>query len=137
MSINSGLRTLLLADSNIASVVDTRVYPVQLPQNPTLPAVTYLAVSGNREVSNSGAQDYGYKRFQIDAWALTQAAALALADLITTRLVGYSGTFDDDNSPATSWTIQGAFFAGEREFYESEPKQYRVSRDYMIWFDGD
>ena len=135
MSIHAGLNRLLVSDASIAAVITARCYPIQLPQNPTLPAVTYFAVSGDRLKSNSGPQDYGWTRFQIDTWALSMSAALSLADLILARLDGYKGSFDDGNSPAVStWTIQGAFLAGERDFYESDPKQYRVSRDYMIWF---
>lgn len=130
MSIDAGLRTFLLADATIAAAVAARIYPLQLPQNTTLPAVTYMTVTGGRETSNSGSSKLAHTLFQIDAWDATYSGALAVAELIRKRLDAYKGA-------AGTQTIRGAFLQGERSFYEDEPKQYRVSRDFMIWFDDD
>lgn len=132
--IATGLRTLLLGDSNITAIIGTRLYPIQLPQKPTLPALTYFRVSGEEQASNSGSQDYGWARFQIDAWAETFNEAETLANLVKERLHGFSGTVSNSDSPPLSWVFQGIFAMTMRDFYEPEPKQYRVSRDYMMWF---
>jgi hypothetical protein len=131
--IEVGLRTLLITDAQIAAILGTRVYPLILPQGPTLPAATYFKVSGEDQISNSGSQDYGWARYQIDAWATTFTAAQTLADLIRSRLHGFNGAV---TSGSDSWSFQGIFAMTVRDFYESDPKQYRVSRDFMVWFDN-
>ena len=65
-------------------------------------------------------------RFQIDAWALKYKDALTLADAVRIALDGYSGT-------VAGTVIQCITLDNSRDFYEDDPEQYRVSRDYMIW----
>jgi hypothetical protein len=130
MSIAADLRTLMLEDASVAADVGAaRIYPLQLPQNPALPAVTYFEVSAQRPYSSQqGPLKLCGSRFQIDAWALTFAEACLVAEKIRIRLDGYCGAVGDS-------TIQGIFLDNSRALYESEPKLYRVSRDYLIWFE--
>lgn len=132
MSINAGLRSFLGADAAINAIIgampNTRVYPVRLPQNPTLPAITYFKVSGRRVHSSNGALGLSGPRFQIDCWASKYEDAHALAELVRKRIDGYSGVMGSE-------TVQGVFFESERDLYEPEPDQYRVSRDYFIFFE--
>lgn len=131
MTINAGLRAFLGADSAISAIIgampNTRVYPVRLPQNPTLPAITYFRVSGQRVHASSGALGLSGPRMQIDCWATKYEDAHALAELVRKRIDGYRG-------PMGSETVQGVFFESERDLYEPEPDQHRVSRDYFVWF---
>ena len=128
MAIGANLRTFLLADSGIAAAVESRVYPIRLPQAPGMPAVTYFKVSGLRHYGTAGPEGLSRPRIQIDCWARTYAAALSVAELVRQRLEGYSGAMG-------SATIQGVFFENEQEFFEAEPELYRVSRDYMVFFE--
>lgn len=129
MSIGPGLRSFLLADSTVSALVDTRCYPVQLPQNTVLTSIRYSHISGNRPHSSpQGALGLSGPRIQIDAWAPTYAEAMALAEAIRKRLDGYRG-------PAGSQQVQGAFFANERDDYSPDAKLYVVSRDYFVWFE--
>jgi hypothetical protein len=45
--IEEALRARLIGQSGLTALVSTRVYPLGLPQNPTLPAITYALVSDN------------------------------------------------------------------------------------------
>lgn len=135
MSIGEGLRTFLLADAQIEALISTGrplpgIYPVMLPQNPTLPAITYFKVSGRRVHSSTQALRLSGPRIQIDCWALTYAAAHALAELVRKRIDAYRGAMGSQD-------VQGVFFETERDLYEPDPKQFRVSRDYFVWFEED
>lgn len=130
MTIAAGLRTFLLADSTIASLIGSgsaaRLYPVKLPQGPTMPAITYQTISGQRVHSADGASGLSGPRIQIDCWGSTYAQADALFEAVRKRLDGYRG-------PAGSKDIQGAFFDTERDFYEADAELYRKSADFIIW----
>lgn len=128
MAIGASLREFLLADSAIAAVVGTRVYPVMLPQKPVLPAVRYTTISSSRVVSSQRDLALAAPRIQVDVFASTFAAADNLAQLILRRLSAARGRFG-------SAPVQGAFFESERTGYEPESELYFVSRDYFVWFE--
>lgn len=128
MSIGPSLRTFLLADTAIAALVGTRMYPVQLPQGTSQASIRYQHISGQRPIASpSGPLKLSGPRVQIDAWAPTYAEAESLAELIKTRLNGYRGAMG-------ATTVQGAFFSDERDGWEPESKLYFLSRDYFVWF---
>lgn len=132
MGIEAGLRTFLLADATISDLVNgERIHPVQLPQGTNRPAVRYTKISGNRPHSSpQGALGLSGPRIQIDAFAPDYDDAIALAEAIRKRIDGYRGAMD-------AVTVQGVFFANEREGYESESNLHFVSRDYFVWFTED
>ena len=126
MSIASDVRTFIIADATITGLIAARLYPIILPQEPTMPAMTYQWISGTRFHSMDGASKLSGPRVQFDCWAATYLDAEALFEALRKRLDGYRG-------PAGSSTIQGAFFSSERDLYESEPKLYRRSVDFFIF----
>lgn len=131
MNLIHALRAFILADTAIAALVGTRMYPIQLPQNPTLPAIRFFRASGTRPQSTTGPLGQSNPRFQIDSYAISFEAANNLSELIRKRLDGYRGPAGSEDD-----FIQGAFFETERDFWEAEPLpgMYVASRDYMIWF---
>ncbi len=121
------LRAFLISEPAIAARVDTRVYPLMLPQRPRLPAITTTRVSAGGSHTTERRSDIDGPRIQIDSWAETYDEAFALADAIRDRLDGYRG-------PAGDVTIAGAFLADRRDFHEDAPECWRVSQDYFVWF---
>jgi uncharacterized protein DUF3168 len=124
-----GLRTFLLADPAISAAVgNERIFPIVLPHGITAPSVVYNRVSGIGDHHMQGASGLYQTRFQIDAWGMTQALANGLANMLKDRLDGFKGLMG-------SVVCQGAFFNTEREDYDQESKLFRVSRDYLCWFE--
>lgn len=116
----------MLGDSDIATIVGTRIFPVVLPQGETRASIVYTRISGQGDHHMRGPSGLSQTRFQIDAWAQKADDAAFLANLVKLRVDGFSGTFDGG-------AIQGAFFDTERDDYDSEVKMHRVSRDYLVW----
>lgn len=133
--IRPALRAFLLADASIAAVVGTRVYPLRMPQGERGASLVYSRVSGLGDHHMEGASGLTRPRFQIDAWATSADAATELADLVKARLDGYRGPMTTNDSPAQTVTVQGVFFESERENYDGTAEMYRVSRDYLIYFE--
>lgn len=104
-----------------------RIYPDILPQKPTLPAVTYQKISTVRLYHMQGEDGLPAVRVQIDAWADTKSDAETIADQIRNYIGGFVGS-----SGGTDF--RGIFFDTERSLYESEPKIYRSSQDFIVWY---
>ena len=126
MSIASDLRTFLLADATLGGLIGTRLYPLKLPQDPTVPAMTFQWISGQRAHAADGAVGLASPRVQFDCWAETYLEVEAVFEALRKRLDGFRGT-------AGASRVQGAFFETERDDYEDEARLYRRSADFFIW----
>jgi hypothetical protein len=93
VGVAADARTYLLADASIAAVVGTRIYPSNLPQNATLPAIVYHVISRSHTTWLGGIKaSSGPIRIQWDVWAATRLAADALAELVLDRWRTLAGT---------------------------------------------
>lgn len=125
-TIVEGLRTFLLADATLAGLIGTRVYPMILPQNPTLPAVTYQVIDGTSDVTTDGPTGLANPRIQIDCWGATYGAMVPVFEAVRKRLNGYRGA-------AGGVTVQGIFLVRQRDLYDYDAKVYRRTADWSIW----
>ena len=80
--IEAGLVTLMEATTAITDVTGLRIYGVQLPQKPTVPAIVITNITGEDEYSATGALDLIPVRFQIDCYAATLDASIALGNIV-------------------------------------------------------
>jgi hypothetical protein len=126
--IESALRTHILGDTSIKGQISERLYPLTLPQDPTLPAMTYQKISGLRFHDMEGASGLASPRFQFDIWSKSYLTSKNISDLLRKRLDGFKGTVGSD-------VIQGVFLDSERDFFEEDEllKFYRVSMDFFIY----
>lgn len=134
--IGPALYPLLTGDSVIASLIGLRVYPLELPQAPTYPAVTYQVITDPREYALSGPSNLGEARVQFDCYATRYDAAIALARAVRNRLESFKGVIG--NPPID---VQGAFQIGGGDEFESStvkagPRLWRRTLDFTIWY-GD
>jgi hypothetical protein len=124
--IEKGLHTFLTGTAAISALVSARVYPVWLPQSPTLPCLTYQRISGSRVRSLTGPSSLAHPRIQIDCWAATYDGAKTLAEAVRVALDGYSGLMG-------TVEVFGVIVHGDRDLYDPEVKISRVSMDITIW----
>ena len=133
MTVDQGFYTYVTAQSAITDLISTRLYPVLLPQNATLPAATYRRVDSPRIHSHDGASGLASPRFQVDIWVDAKApddqyaALLAIGDAFRQTLDGYSGLMG-----TVTTDVQ---LVDERDMYEPDPHYWRRSQDYIIWHD--
>jgi hypothetical protein len=134
VSAGAAVRTRLLEDATVATLVGTRIYPGRLPQSPTLPAVVYNEISPGQFMCNdSGLSRSSRPRIQLDVYAATYAAAHDLVEKIDARLAGIGG-------PAGSDSIDAALPDGGLGDDDSEQpplpdgsRPFRVSRDFVVF----
>lgn len=111
--------TVLSGSSAVSAVVSARIYPLVLPQDVTLPAITYVRISGGQVNSMGGYSGLENPRMQIDVWGATYTAAKTLAALVHAAM-----------SAATTFS---ALLISDMDLYEDDTKIYRVSMDFSVW----
>lgn len=124
--IEAAIRTHLIGDAGLAALVAARVYPVQLPQRPTLPALTYQRISTvPTQTRGEAAANHERTRFQIDCWAADYDSMLA----VRTALGAALGTLAQAANPR----IDVALKQNGREGLDTASGRWRATVDYFIW----
>lgn len=90
-SIEESIYYLLFQNTGLTDLISTKIYPAIVPQNGTLPCLTYQQISGNRDQEISGASGFVTARYQINCWAKTYSETRQLANEARLSLTGQSG----------------------------------------------
>lgn len=132
ITIEEGLVYKLQNTAGITALVSTRTYNTRIPEGATLPCITIQRISTPRVHTHdsSGLTGTAHPRFQVDAWATTQASAKAINDAIIAVLNGFRGTF---GTGASTVTVQGALVDSEDIEYVPDVNIYRSRTDWIIW----
>lgn len=125
--IDKALFSRLSANATLSALVGARIYPLRLPQNPDLPAVTYQQISGVRESALSEDVGLAHGTFQFDTWALEWTDAREVADAVL-------GALKRADFTAADVPVLDAILESERALYEEEARVYRVSLDLVVWW---
>lgn len=127
--MEEALRTFLLAGTDLAALVGTRVHWVRSPQAAASPRIVLYRISGLRDMHMQGPSGLVASRVQVDCIGSSYSSAKTLARIVEARLSGYSGT-------AGGIRFEGAFLVGERDDFEdtdTPDKLFRTSLDFNIW----
>lgn len=117
--IETEIYAYLSSNNAITALVGNRIYPLILPQNYTLPAITYTKISGQRVNAKDGQTGLANPRFQFSCWAKTYLEAKKVADVVRIAMnVFPNGT---------------TYMQDEQDFYEPDTGLYHVPVDFIIW----
>ena len=134
MTIETGLRTHLLADGPVAALVvdlsldpadQRRIYPDILPQKPTYPALTYEIISDIPYRALAGDSGREVVRARIHCWAKTAAGRDDLSRKVRTALADFSGLMG-------TTAVSSVKFESWNNLYDDAPEVYRRVTDFMI-----
>lgn len=95
MSIEAALVKLLQQDAQVVAALGSStggIYPIRMPQNATLPAVSYQLISNVPAFSLSGSSQYGTATIQVDVFADSFTACIDLAAKISRALSAFRGS---------------------------------------------
>ena len=108
--------------------VDSRIYPVKLPQNAIFPAVTYtrLATPVLHELDTTTLLPH--PTFQFDCWAESYARAKDVAAQVYAALNMYRGAMG-------AYTVEASIVSTERDAYDPETKIWHTMIDVEIWYE--
>ena len=127
MTLEEGLYAHLVADSGVAALVSTRVYPLLVPQDATLPAIAYQRISGPRDHSHTGTTGLALARIQLTLIASSYANAKALGTAVRTAMAGLRGSMG-------AVVVNACLFDNERDDWATVFEKPVVRHDYLIWY---
>ena len=133
--LEEGLHSYLSTYAGMVALIGDRVYPLRMPQNATLPCLTYQRISTPRISTHdtSGATgDLTNPRFQFDAWGSTYASVKAINDQVRAALNGKTGSI---GTAPSNITIRSALADNENPEYDPDSELYRSRSDYIIWIE--
>jgi len=92
MNVEESLYAELATHGGVAALVGTRIYPEELPQPATLPAITYsLSSTATEHTQRETASTIVIPDMQVQCWAETYSGAKALATQVKAALDGFVG----------------------------------------------
>ena len=130
--IDSALYHRLTTYAGLASLVSTRVSPVTLPQDVSLPAVVFQNISLVPAVQEfDGPAALPKARYQITSFGGTLASAKAVAAQVRAALDGERGEW---GTGAYKTVIYASLWKDESDVQEPDLPMYLVQQDYLIMF---
>jgi len=123
MTDPEAIRTAVVNDIAMAALIDGRIYPVVLPPDPALPAMTYGLVSQPTSVTQEGVQ-YRSPRWRFRIWSLVYADLVPIA----TALAAVFG--DQARTPFPSSRIE--YPSSRAEDHESDTHRYWRALDVVV-----
>jgi hypothetical protein len=132
MSIEGAIYDVLHDDATVLGIVVAKIYPNNIPQGITVPAISYHEISGMRDHVLGSATGLVMSRYQINCWDDDYAGVRTLANAVRNALDDYAGTKD-------STYIQRALIDGENDISEFPADtqllfRYGKALDFIIWF---
>lgn len=129
MKIEEALFSYLKSYAGLSALVGTRIYPLVLPQNPTLPAVTYFKVSRAGERTLGGPNPVLKQvRIQFSCWGSTYRSAKDVAEQVMMALQDYTGTMGGTDGVK----VLDANPVNERDIYEQNTGIYHIPVDVLM-----
>jgi hypothetical protein len=96
MDMDVVMRQLILESAAVVTMVTGRVYPGQLPDDVTLPAVVYEAISDvptyTNDVAHNRQECRRVMRYEVNSYGSKLATARQLDQAIRERLSGFKGS---------------------------------------------
>jgi hypothetical protein len=128
-TINDAIYTYLTtAGRATEALIGTRLYPLNLPQNPTYPAATYQRITS--QLTTTGQSEPGDLEdalYQFDAYATSHSGAKALAGALRADLSGYKGDMGGVE-------VDAIHFQNEYDFWGAEAGVWRVTLEFRFLF---
>lgn len=124
--IEAAVKGLLTSDATVSGIVSARVYPIALPQDAMLPAISYSRVSTfDKSLTHSGTNKAARTVLQISCWARSALAAKNLANAVKAVLHGYSGETSGE-------TIFSSQVVNEVDLFDPEVGIYQIPVDVTV-----
>jgi hypothetical protein len=122
MSDRNSIYAALNAGANDSPTELIDIFPDEAPQQAVYPLVVFLNVGGHDDWHLEGSSGLRRRVVQVDVWASDPDVADALMERMIFRMKTGSG-----------FSLTGIAVAGAPP-YEPDTKLYRVSREFILWF---
>jgi len=129
VNTEESLATRLEATAALTALVASRIYPVELPEQATMPAVTYRRIdTPTAHMLSEARSSWEYPRFQVTSWGATYASAKAVNAEVQTALDGFAGTMGGVGGKVCWVTLISSY-----DLPDPVTGRKRVMSDFEIW----
>jgi hypothetical protein len=124
--------SVLKNDANVAGEVVARIFPNEVPQGQSMPAISYEQASGDREHTMAGPIGMVNASYVLSCWSETYSGARTLADYVRIALDGYDSTVG-------SQELYVIFLESESDNLQRIPdlkvaRRYCKQMTFTVWF---
>lgn len=109
----------------ILTEIEPKTFAFKLPNQATLPAITFFKVSAPRDQTQQGPSGLVSARFQVSSWGINYTAAKTLSQLVRLALDGYRGYLNNVR-------IDGIELMNEMDGNEAEPNVFQTIMDFRV-----
>ena len=133
MTAEESLYAYLTGYAGLTALVSTRIWPLTLPDEPALPALTYHRISRTpvRQLATPSVLATE-SRFQFSCWGVSYADAKKVANQVEAALVDFTGVMGGTGGI----TVLDAHPVGEVDLFDGRVKLHHCSVDIMILYQG-
>lgn len=117
----AGLYQSLTSDPDVSKLVGTRVYPMILPENPNLPAITYQLISDVPQHTQEGFS-HSDCILRVNCWGKTYDDAVSLSGAVASRL-------DSREIPGYDRLL----LAGRQDLQDAQTGLFRRLMEFRAW----
>lgn len=117
----------LSGDAAVSAIVGARIYRIKMPDNPTLPAITYYTSYGDTIEDFKGYGGMKMPVMVVDCWARSAGAAQDLAEKVRLALHGYSGTSGDK-------AIANILEWSTTELFDGDLEIFHIACSMRVWY---
>ena len=131
--MEKAIYNILVNDSTVSGIT-TNIYPFVLPQNASLPAVTYQRIMTGMVEASGTTPALRSTELQITAYTQdgatsAYAQAVVLGEAVRDALDRKSGTFN-------GVVVDQIFFDNERDTYEFTSDKHGRVLEFVCWYEG-
>lgn len=131
--LEEGLVAQLYSATGVTAIVGGQgIYPVLLPKDAALPALTFQRISDVTDaIFNAGVQFRTVRsRFQFSAWGKSYADTVRLARAVKAALLDFRGNLAD----ADATTVLDVTADISLDLFEDGPRYFRKTFDLIMWY---
>lgn len=132
--LEEALYAFLKGQGAVSALLGQRIYPVMLPQNPVMPALTYQIISRVPDYVLAGPSGLVAKRVQVNCWASREFSAngyitaLNVAAAVRVAMDGYSGIWPG------GFEILRSKLDNQHDDFEPEGQYDRTILDFIVHY---
>lgn len=118
--IESTLYSILTSTTAITALTSTRIYPLVIPEESPLPAISYSIVGGSAKFTNDTRSTVRI-RWEVNCWGASYSDAVTLRNAVVQSLDNYVGQ---------GVNIQ---YLMAHDFFDHELLQYRACAEFYVY----
>lgn len=114
-----GMLDVLEANAGLLALISTRIYPRELPQEPTLPALTYSLVTAPTDYTHDSGVKKVRAQYQFDCWGTSYGETVRLATALKLAIPSLRAVLSSGHR------CDRAFIVNSGDTYDPESKRDR------------